>query len=243
MKRSIIHFVSLVTILLFPVVGLGEEGWTPIQLKLNRDVAIFSNDKSVYGVRLGFWEPPWESDLDRGSHIVGMDLSLAASSPRQVWGIQASLLSAYSDKMTGIAVGGVVAYTSEMTGITVGGLLADGGGLMKGIAVGGVVAYTSEMTGLTAGGLVAFSDDTTGIAVAGLWTNGERMTGLAVGGVFTTCRDITGLQFAGFLNRAENVRGVQIGIVTYCKKLNGIQLGLLNRVNGKISLPVINARF
>ena len=56
----------------------------------------------------------------------------------------------------------------------------------------------------------------TGITIGGLGVGGQDITGLAIGGYCKAQGKFTGLSI-GVLNRARRLNGVQIGLLNYCR--------------------------
>jgi hypothetical protein len=150
-----------------------------------------------------------------------------------VKGIQAALV--------GVGSGG------RLTGLTIGGVGIGGAGRVRGIQLAGV--------GIGSGGVLE------GLSIAGIGVGAPRIKGVAaaaaVGGV-----DVTGGVLAPVFFRIENdgelhgvsiatvnhikggQRGLTIGIVNYARRLNGVQIGLVNIVrdnpSGRRVLPIVN---
>lgn len=139
----------------------------------------------------------------------------------------------------------------DMTGLNVGLFGVGAGRRLVGINIGGLgVGAGEKLIGLTIGGLGAGSEEVQGLTVGGLGVGGEALKGvqLALGTVIVP----KGGQMVGFAASAFNyIRGTQtglsIGIVNYCWRLRGVQIGLVNivRDNPKYLkvLPLINANF
>jgi hypothetical protein len=237
--------------------GVQARGWTPIQLKYGRNIAIFSNRRSVYGIRLSLLEswpsidtdqqsPSWERDMAdgyRATNIIGLDLSLGLAYPITMRGIQFGGLFAASSDMRGIAIGGLCAGAeNDMRGVAV-GTVAGSKGDMRGVAVGLLAAFGGEdMRGIAVGGALSGAGRSMkGIVMGGLFAGvDEELMGIAVGGG-TRVQDLVGLQLAIVSNIADIGAGAQIAIGgNVCEELNGIQIGLLN-AGGFVSDSVIRS--
>ena len=234
--------------------GVKSKGWTPIQLKCGQDVALFSNHRNVYGIRLGFvedfpevgtdsygtrddWAPP---GTYRASNIVGLDISLVSAHPVVMRGIQVSGLLARSGDMRGIAVGGVVARAGEdARGIVVGGLFAGAGRELRGIAIGGLFAGAGRgLRGIAIGGGGTRVEDMVGIQLAIGPNIAETGKGAQISFFWSVCEELNGVQIGVFntggavhdneIVATGKVRGVQIGIINGCAELKGVQIGIIN---------------
>ncbi len=156
------------------------------------------------------------------------------------------------ENLIGINIGVLGAGAGEnMTGLNIGGLGVGAGENLIGINIGGLGAGAGEKSvGLTIGGLGVGAEEVQGITIGGLGVGGEVLKGiqLALGTVIVP----RGGRMIGFSASAFNyIRGTQtgvtIGIVNYCWRLKGVQIGLVNivRDNPKYSkvLPLINVNF
>ena len=251
---SALSWAGVVTVL-FMVVTLGlsqestagmqSEGWTPIQLKYGKNIALFSNRRSVYGIRMSLIEawpsvdvdqssPSWERDMPdwyRAHNIVGVDLSLSVAYPIKMHGIQLSPVFAVSSEMTGIAIGGLCAGAKhDMRGIALGAGFSGSQGSMRGIAAGLLAGAGGDMHGIAVGGLMSgVRNDMTGIALGGIATVTDNMIGLQSAFVMNAADTCAGAQIAVLWNnQCAEMKGLQICLLNACQELKGIQVGALN---------------
>lgn len=130
-----------------------------------------------------------------------------------------NVLGGYSGGVNGAELGGIFNLNKkDVQFAQVAGVVNIVGGNMKGVQVAGVHNMVLDsVTGVQVGGVVNF--------VMGSFTGGQ------VGGVINyTNHAVTGLQVAGVGNvSGREMNGVQIGgVFNYAKKLNGVQIGLIN---------------
>lgn len=81
-----------------------------------------------------------------------------------------------------------------------------------------------------------------GVIVNGLSCTSFKTTGLLISGLLNTNHEFNGLSIAGLANVAQKVRGVQIGLINKCETGQVLQIGLFNRIGGRV-IPIINFRF
>lgn len=130
-----------------------------------------------------------------------------------------NVLGGYSGGVNGAELGGIFNLNKkDVQYAQVAGVVNIVGGNMKGVQVAGVHNMVLDsVTGVQVGGVVNF--------VKGSFTGGQ------IGGVINyTNHAVTGLQVAGVGNvSGREMNGVQIGgVFNYAKKLNGVQIGLIN---------------
>lgn len=130
-----------------------------------------------------------------------------------------NVLGGYSGGVNGAELGGIFNINKkDVQYAQVAGVVNIVGGNMKGVQVAGVHNMVLDsVTGVQVGGVVNF--------VKGSFTGGQ------IGGVINyTNHSVTGLQVAGVGNvSGREMNGVQIGgVFNYAKKLNGVQIGLIN---------------
>jgi hypothetical protein len=189
-----------------------------------------------------------------GENLIGINLGgLGAGAGESLIGINIGGFGVGAGgDMKGLNIGGLGAGAGEnMTGLNIGGLGVGAGENLTGINIGGLGAGAGEkLVGLTIGGLGAGSVEVQGLTVGGLGVGGKVLKGvqLALGTVVVP----RGGRMVGFAASAFNyIRGTQtgvtIGIVNYCWRIKGVQIGLVNivRDNPKYLkvLPLINANF
>ena len=189
-----------------------------------------------------------------GENVTGLNIGgLGVGAGEDLIGINIGGLGVGAgENLIGINIGVLGAGAGEnMTGLNIGGLGVGAGENLIGINIGGLGAGAGEKSvGLTIGGLGVGAEEVQGITIGGLGVGGEVLKGiqLALGTVIVP----RGGRMIGFSASAFNyIRGTQtgvtIGIVNYCWRLKGVQIGLVNivRDNPKYSkvLPLINVNF
>lgn len=166
--------------------------------------------------------------------------------------------------LVGIAIGGTGVGEDhaapggfDAAGLTLGGLGSAVGGSMMGVSMAGIgVDVGKDATGILLGGVgVGVGRRFSGIAGAlGGVKVGERLQGIAAGGLMVTAKDVHGVtvgilngtRLHGFALRNVNDhhRGLAIGGINFTRKLEGVQIGLLNYAGNNPRwarlLPVIN---
>lgn len=192
--------------------------------------------------------------LGAGKNLIGINIGgLGVGAGKDMKGLNIGFLGAGAGRDAAwINLGGFgVGAGRDMTGLNVGLLGVGAGRRLVGINIGGIgVGAGEKMIGLTIGGIGAGSTEVQGIMVGGLGVGGEVLKGIQLAlGTVQVARDG---RMIGFAASAFNyIRGTQtglsIGIVNYCWRLKGVQIGLVNivRDNPKYLkvLPLINVNF
>jgi hypothetical protein len=167
--------------------------------------------------------------------------------------------------MRGINIAGIGAGGGHsITGLTVAGVGVGSGGDVRGITIGGVgLGAGGNVTGLNVGGVgVGAGGTLKGISIAGLGVGAPRIEGFvlsaAAGAVDAKAIVIAPLYFriergtltGGSLSAVNYIKGAQhgltIGLFNYTRELNGVQVGLINVMDGprgRRVLPLVNAHF
>jgi hypothetical protein len=204
--------------------------------------------KNLVGINIGGF------GVGAGENLTGINIGgFGVGAGEDMKGLNIGLLGAGAGRDAAwINLGGFgVGAGRDMTGLNVGLFGVGAGRRLVGINIGGLgVGAGEKLIGLTIGGLGAGSEEVQGLTVGGLGVGGEALKGvqLALGTVIVP----KGGRMIGFAASAFNyIRGTQtglsIGIVNYCWRLKGVQIGLVNivRDNPKYLkiLPLINANF
>lgn len=146
-----------------------------------------------------------------------------------------NILAGYSGGVQGLEVGGLVNIVQrDMLGIQLAGLGNNVMGGVTGVQVSGLYNFArrssegAQLAGIVnfiGGGAYAFQGAGI-INIVGRNSRGAQAAGL----VNFTGLSFSGAQVAGLLNIAgREVRGAQIsGLVNYTRKLNGVQIGVIN---------------
>ena len=166
--------------------------------------------------------------------------------------------------LTGLVSGGLgVGAGENVSGLILAGLGVGAGGDFNGVGIAGIGAGAGgDVVGILVSGIgTGAGGDIKGITLSGLASgSGGTMTGLHVAGFAIGAESVNGLIVApgyfrieeGFQNglaaSAVSVvrgdqRGVTIGLYNYARKLEGVQIGLINHAANKKRfkvLPLIN---
>jgi hypothetical protein len=152
----------------------------------------------------------------------------------------------------------------HVRGLNFGGLGVGAGGSITGISVTGLgLAAGDEIRGIMFSGLgIASGESVTGIAIAGLGIASARLSGITVSpaaGAFELARGaffapayfriedgtLQGMSISAFNHIRGTQQGLTIGLYNYARRLNGIQIGILNYAannpRGLKLLPIANA--
>lgn len=160
--------------------------------------------------------------------------------------------------MDGIAFGGIgVGAGGRMTGLGIGGIGVGAGGSVQGVMVGGVgVGAGGRIDGIAVGGVgVGAGDRIHGIAIAGVGVGSPRLEG-GFAALFVGAKDAHAVVIAPAQFRIEEGRfdgvsiatsnyikgsqhGLTIGIVNYARRLNGVQVGIINIVADATGYPIL----
>jgi len=219
------------------------------------------NMRMVRGVNATIWTA---HEPMRGT-VNGVALGLPATSAEYITGYGWGLFGVGAEKdLTGVAFGGLgVGAGRNLTGLVSGGLGVGAGENVSGLILAGLgVGAGGDFNGVGIAGIGAGAGgDIKGITLSGLASgSGGTMTGLHVAGFAIGAESVNGLIVApgyfrieeGFQNglaaSAVSVvrgdqRGVTIGLYNYARKLEGVQIGLINHAANKKRfkvLPLIN---
>lgn len=205
-----------------------------------------------------------------GENVAGINIGgLGAGAGENMTGLNIGGLGVGAgENLIGINIGGLgVGSGGDMKGLNLGILGAGAGENMAGLNIGGLgVGAGENLIGINVGVLgVGAGEKVKGLSIGGLGVGSEEVQGIAIGGLGVGGEVLKGIQLAlgtvivprggrmiGFSASAFNyIRGTQtgvtIGIVNYCWRLKGVQIGLVNivRDNPKYLkiLPLINANF
>ncbi len=160
-----------------------------------------------------------------------------------VRGIQiAGLFNLNNGSTPGTQIAGVYNYTADtLRGLQIGGVLSFASHTRNGIGqISGISNTTPDGTlALQIGGIVNFADTIQVAQIAGIVNRATSIQGVQVAGVTNYANEVDGIQIAGIANHAQKIRGLQIGFFNSAKECSCVQIGLLNRVGGRL-LPIIN---
>ena len=146
-----------------------------------------------------------------------------------------NILAGYSGGVQGLEVGGLMNIVRrDMLGVQLAGLGNNVMGGVTGLQAGGIYNFARRSSeGAQLGGIINFiGGGAYAFQGAGIINIvGRNARGAQVGGLVNfTGLSFSGAQVAGLLNIAgREVRGAQIsGLVNYTRKLNGVQIGVIN---------------
>jgi hypothetical protein len=203
--------------------GINATVWTPRERpggKVN-GVALglpLTGSGALSGIGLGLL------GISVDSSLTGMVLAgLGAGAGQDIRGIVFTGLGAGAGRdITGIAISGVgVGAGQHMTGVSLSGVAAGAGGTLRGIHVAGIGIGATNVRGIILSGFAAGGHDVYALSMAP--------------GYFKIDHDgrQRGVSIAAF-NRIRGVQeGLTIGIVNWTRKLEGIQIGLINGAGNK----------
>jgi hypothetical protein len=168
----------------------------------------------------------------RGVNLAG----LGAVAEQDMLGVNFATLGLVSQgamRWVNLAGLGVVGQRG-VAGLTVAGLgIVSGGGRIEGIAL--------------TPGVVESSDGARGILVGGYRVKGPRIEGLSLNPVMLKARDFTGVALGAHNEVMGTQRGLTIGIYNFARRLQGVQLGVLNYAGNNPPalrlLPLVNMHF
>lgn len=146
----------------------------------------------------------------------------------------AGLVNIAGDQCQGITLSGLASITGDEThGISLGGLLNINGENAKGLQVGGLANISgNHASGIGLGGAInVVGDDFNGLQMSGLLNvTGTEARGIQLAGAANvTGESVRGIQLAGLANVVgSSVRGLQIAPFNASKRVNGLQIGLVN---------------
>lgn len=145
-----------------------------------------------------------------------------------------NMLIGISGGVSGAELGGLANITlGPVNGFQAASLVNSSLYIMKGVQVGGLANFhKGEMAGFQLSGLSNINlGKASGCQIAGLANyNDASAKGVQMGGISNMqIGDAHGTQISGIANvTTEKLRGAQISLVNYARKVNGIQLGLIN---------------
>jgi len=192
---------------------------------------------------------------------------LAAVSSGPARGVQLGGLAAVSGgSLTGGSVAGLAVVTDgHMHGAGLAGLALVSGGALRGVHAAGLAVVAGEdISGFTAGGVAVVSggairgvtlgglggvvagESVGWVTAAGYRVKAPRVDGLTAAAGWVDTGSLQGVSVAAY-HRVGEQRGLVVGGYNHTRRLTGVQLGLLNRVDENPHpfryLPVLNARF
>ncbi|ADR23421.1 hypothetical protein MATR_27290 [Marivirga tractuosa] len=81
-----------------------------------------------------------------------------------------------------------------------------------------------------------------GLHVTAFFYNVDKLNGVSITSIAGKYKHFNGVMISGILNKTNNGKGLQIGLINSAAQLNGMQIGLWNRI-GKRGFPLINMNF
>jgi len=250
-------FLLLLLLLLTPLVSQARQS---VGVMVN-DVGLSIGDsKEVTGLRLNFRDRNmrmvrgvnatiWTAHEPMRGTVNGVALGLPATSAEYITGYGWGLFGVGAEKdLTGVAFGGLgVGAGENVSGLILAGLGVGAGGDFNGVGIAGIGAGAGgDIKGITLSGLASGSGGTmTGLHVAGFAIGAESVNGLIVApGYFRIEEGFqNGLAASAVSVVRGDQRGVTIGLYNYARKLEGVQIGLINHAANKKRfkvLPLIN---
>ncbi len=209
-------------------------------------VALLPAGCSLPGLQLDVFPPFQSSPAD--SDVTGVRLSALYGSSHYVEGVDLGLLGAESESDTGLMVDGLYSYCR---------------GSMDGFQLSGLWSQTRDLAGLQVSGIASRSKGySSGVQLSGIgnYSAGQGLE-VQVAGVVNDCDTLRGGQVAALANVTEfdaagaqvglvntarlSLEGLQVGLVNSADRLNGVQIGLLNRARDSWFpvVPFVNIHF
>jgi hypothetical protein len=185
-----------------------------------------------------------------GGHLEGVSIAgLGTGAGEGVTGVTiAGLGLGTGGDLSGLSIGGLGAGAGgRVTGVTLAGIGVGAGGDIRGLTIAGIgVGSGGHLQGLTIAGVGAGAAAIDGLLIAGLGAGAENITGLVLASGYT--KVIDGSLRGATVSAVNDVRGIQhgltIGVFNYARKLQGVQLGVLNWANNNPwpfrLLPLLN---
>ncbi len=196
-------------------------GWTPFQLVFYPGMPAYSENSTVYGLKLGV-------PLTGGNgSVTGVEASFLYSGTRDVTGIQASWFGVANSYGVGPDGKGATIY---------------------GVQAGPATAFTHSFYGLQAGGFSYVTQPSYGVQAGFGCVSRKRLDGFQTGLANVSANEFNGVQFgpvnyvykifngcqAGAVNifSGDLFEGFQLGVVNVATGKKGIQMGLVNVIAG-----------
>lgn len=204
-------------------------GWTPFQLVFYPGMPAYSENSTVYGLKLGV---PFTGG--NGS-VTGLEASLLHSGTRDITGVQASLF------------GTALCYGTGPNGE---------GATVYGLQAGPTMAFAHSFYGFQAGSITFVTKPSSGVQAGFGNISRKSFDGFQTGLANVAANEFNGFQFGpvnyvykvfngcqlGATNivSGENFDGFQLGIVNVATGKKGIQMGLVNVIaNGKLPFMIL----
>jgi len=170
-----------------------------------------------------------------GERMTGLQVGgLGVGAGRSIRGLSVGGLSVFSwrDDVYGVQVGGLgVGAADDIGGLSIGPVGVGSGGRITGVTVGGAFARAGEdVRGIQAAGLALLGSAVRGLSAAAVVV-AEEGTGLTVApAYFRTGSEAsyTGISASAFNHIRGEQRGLAIGVLNMARRLNGVQVGVLN---------------
>jgi len=190
-----------------------------------------SSQQKIQSLNLGkfFTERPFQVSLTPGLSSHGkLNAQIVNNFSLNVFG-------GYSGGLKGLEIGGLFnMIKKDVSGFQVGGLFNLTGGNVQGAQIGGIHnTVLGGFNGWQTGGITNFvKGNFKGWQLGGIYNHvADSLDGFQLGGIVNYAHNTAkGLQIGGIGNISRlNMSGVQVGgIFNYAKKINGVQIGLIN---------------
>lgn len=209
------------------------EGAYPVQLSLFPPAQLVHHTKDVAGIRLGL--------ISVNRDVAALDIGLVNWSTGPWRGAGLGLANVVRDDAYGVKIGLVNYAEGDMTGfqgvpfLTFWNAFNIVGGHTAGMQ-GGLFNQSQAMRGVQ-GGLINIGYDAAGVQL-GLYNYSIDYRGVQLGIVNVGYESAHGVQF-GLFNQTSHFTGLQLGILNRTRTLDGMQIGLINVVADKPSMPIL----
>ena len=210
-----------------------DGGAYPFQIGLYPTLQFVPYDQDVTGLRINV--------IGVNRNMTGVDVGLINQSDESFRGIGLGLANLSKGEYNGIGIGIVNHVNGDSVGIFGVPLLSwyQAINVVHGELTGMQGGWYNQAGGLNGlqGGAVNVSDATQG-GQLGIYNYAGSMGGVQLGLVNMAYKDAHGLQI-GIFNGAGHFRGLQIALVNQAQTLEGLQIGIVNAVSQKDTLPVM----
>ncbi|MCJ7545559.1 MAG: TPM domain-containing protein [Deltaproteobacteria bacterium] len=187
----------------------------------------------------------------------GVSFGTVLSGSLDFQGVSTSLIFAGADYFQGFSIAGVSFAEEELKGISIGALFS-GAKYLEGLSIAGMSYAGEEFKGISVNWFAAWAKKSSGLTFGTIFSGGSEFQGVSASLIFSLSKDFEGLSIAPIISGGDNFQGVsaafiisgadyfeglsvggvnwgtekftggQIGIFNYAKKLNGVQIGLIN---------------
>ena len=157
-----------------------DKRWTPLQLSVWGDLALFDDDRDVRGVKLSLFDVKFTEQYgsDADADVTGIVVCGQDNNIREMRGIAVGLVGVHPMRMRGISVG-FLTGARDTVGIdlSVTGTIS---GDVRGVNIGGIATNVENMYGFQLSWLMNAATTVRGVQL-GLLNYCEEMNGIQIG--------------------------------------------------------------